>query len=73
VYGPVRTVVWGAGRATSPPTRSFSREAHEKPASDLFYAAREERDDEARKAKQREIVEKYYASKWYPLVRGWLK
>ena len=70
-----RTHGGAGGRGGQPPLppRSFSREAHKKPANDLLYAARQERDDEARKAKQREIVEKYYASKWYPLVKGWLK
>jgi len=48
------------------------RKSHAKPADEVFYAARRLRDKAAREAKYREIVEKYYASKWYALVKGWL-
>ncbi len=48
------------------------REEHAKPAQNLFYEARRERDEAARTAKYREILEKYYASKWWPLVKGWV-
>lgn len=46
---------------------------HTKPANELFWAARRERDDAARKAKYKEIVEKYYASGWWILVKDWVK
>jgi poly(3-hydroxybutyrate) depolymerase len=46
------------------------RNKHKKSADDLFYAARGLRDDAAREAKYQEIVDKYYASKWYQTVKG---
>lgn len=49
------------------------REAHAGPADELFRAARREEDEAVREEKYREIVERYYASKWYPLVRGWVE
>ncbi|MFI5402285.1 MAG: hypothetical protein ACHQ1G_05060 [Planctomycetota bacterium] len=49
------------------------REEHSKPANDLFNAARNERDAGARKAKYKEIVDKYYASSWWILVKDWVK
>jgi len=45
---------------------------HTKPADTLFWAARNENDEAARKAKYREIVDKYYASGWWILVRKWV-
>ncbi|HEX5011307.1 MAG TPA: hypothetical protein VFY71_12995 [Planctomycetota bacterium] len=44
--------------------------AHTKPANDLFWAARGESDEAARKEKYREIFEKYYASTWWIIVRN---
>jgi predicted esterase len=49
------------------------KEAHTKPANELFWAARNERDDAARKSKYKEIVDKYYASSWWILVKDWVK
>jgi predicted esterase len=49
------------------------KEEHTKPANELFWAARNERDEAARKAKYREIVDKYYASGWWILVKDWVK
>ena len=46
---------------------------HSKPANDLFWAARNERDEKTRKAKYQEIVDKYYASSWWILVKDWVK
>jgi predicted esterase len=46
---------------------------HTKPATDLFRAARNERDESARNAKYKEIKEKYYASSWWILVKDWVK
>lgn len=48
------------------------REKHREPANKLFYAARGERDQAAKRRQWKEIVNKYYASKWYLLVKGWL-
>ncbi len=47
------------------------RDAHQKPAEALFYRARGSQDDEQRKKLYREIVEKYYASSFYRLVKSW--
>ena len=47
------------------------REQHADPAQKLFNAARNEKDDDARQGKYAELLERYYASKWYPLVRRW--
>jgi pimeloyl-ACP methyl ester carboxylesterase len=46
---------------------------HTKPADTLWAAARSAPDAETRKAKQREIAEKYYGSSWWILVRDSLK
>ena len=35
-----------------------------------FWAARRIRDKTKQDAKYREIVDKYYASKWYAMVKG---
>ena len=43
---------------------------HTKPATELFNAARNASDPAAKKAKYREIVEKYYASSWWILARN---
>ncbi len=48
------------------------RESHAKPANKVFYAARRIRDKSERNEKYREIVDKYYASKWYQMVKGWI-
>ena len=48
------------------------RDKHKQSADKLFYAARGVRDAAAREAKYQEIVDKYYASKWYQMVKGWL-
>ena len=48
------------------------RAEHEDAADKAFYTARQMDDDDERNAKYTEIVERYYASKWYPLVKGWL-
>jgi len=49
------------------------RDEQAKPANELFYAARNERDQGKKKEMWKQLVEEYYASKWYPLVKGWLK
>jgi hypothetical protein len=49
------------------------REEHTKPANELFYAARREQNEGARKAKYKEIVDNYYASGWWILVKDWVK
>lgn len=49
------------------------RKKHAKPADDLFYAARSETDAGRKREKQQQIVDEYYASKWYKLVRRWLE
>lgn len=49
------------------------RSKHAEPAQKLYYAARRLRDKAEREAKYREIVTRYYASKWYPLVSKWLQ
>ncbi len=49
------------------------RNEHEKPAQNLFFEARRESDTAVRTAKYREILEKYYASKWWPLVTEWVE
>lgn len=43
-----------------------------KPADEAYYSARRMEDDAARQEKYREIVERYYASRWYPVVKPWL-
>ena len=48
------------------------REKHREPADKLFWAARREQDQAAKRRQWKEIVDKYYASKWYVLVKGWL-
>jgi pimeloyl-ACP methyl ester carboxylesterase len=45
------------------------KERHTKPANDLFWAARGASDEDARKAKYKEIAEEYYASTWWIIVR----
>jgi hypothetical protein len=49
------------------------REEHEQPADELFDRARGEQDRARRDELRREIVERYYASKWYKLVQRWLE
>jgi predicted esterase len=48
------------------------RDAHQKPADERFYRARGLEDAQQKKALYREIVEEYYASSWYRLVKRWL-
>ncbi len=48
------------------------RDEHQQPAEERFYRARGSQDDAKRKELYREIVEKYYASSFYRLVKGWL-
>jgi pimeloyl-ACP methyl ester carboxylesterase len=48
------------------------RTQHAGPADEAFYGARREQDPGKREPYYRRIVEQFYASKWYPLVRGWL-
>jgi pimeloyl-ACP methyl ester carboxylesterase len=49
------------------------RDQHEKPASERFWRARELQDKEQKNELYREIVEKYYASSFYRLAKGWVK
>ncbi len=49
------------------------RERQAAPAQELFYAARQEKDDRERMAKYRELLKRYPASKWVPLVQRWVK
>ena len=49
------------------------RDGQAKEANELFYAARNERDPSKKKAMWKRLVDEYYASKWYPLVKGWLE
>ena len=49
------------------------RAKHADPADAAFYAARKEQDETTREAHYHEIVDRWYASKWYPLVKGWLE
>jgi len=49
------------------------RAKHQKPAEERFYRARALDSAEQKQALYREIVEEYYASRWYRLVKGWLK
>ena len=49
------------------------REEHEEPADELFYESRGERDPARRDAMREEIVEKYFASRWYRIVKRWLE
>jgi pimeloyl-ACP methyl ester carboxylesterase len=48
------------------------RDDHQKPAEERFFKARGSQDDEQRKELYREIVEEYYASSYYRLVKGWI-
>ena len=48
------------------------RKKHAKPADELFYAARRIRDEKQRNARLQKILDEYYASKWYEVVKGWL-
>ena len=48
------------------------REEHQKPADDLFWKQRSEQDKEAQEEMRRRIVDEYYASSWYEMVKGWL-
>lgn len=49
------------------------RARQQEKADELFYAARNERDAKKRRGMHEELVEKYYASSWYRLVKGWLE
>jgi predicted esterase len=49
------------------------RAAQQKKGDELFYAARNEGDAAKRKALHEELVRTCYATKWYPLVRSWLR
>jgi len=49
------------------------RDLHEGPADELFWRARGEGDEARRRALYAELVERYYASSYYPLVRGWIE
>ena len=61
--------------AAAPVMRQYAnlRAKHAKPAQELFFRARRERDDAARNRIYREILEKHYASDLYMLVKGWVK
>ncbi|MEQ8765399.1 MAG: hypothetical protein RL885_15805 [Planctomycetota bacterium] len=48
------------------------REKQADAADKLFNAARNEKDDGARQAKYKELLAKYPASKWIPLVQRWV-
>jgi len=47
------------------------RAKHEKPAANFFWKARSEEDPKKRRELSREIVERYYASSFYPIVKQW--
>ncbi|MEM8882910.1 MAG: alpha/beta fold hydrolase [Planctomycetota bacterium] len=66
---------FGLTKSAEPVLAAYAslRKKHEKPANDLFGAARRERDKAARDAKYKEIRDKYYASRWYFLVSRWVK
>ncbi len=49
------------------------RAEHEKPAADLFWKARGEEDAAKKKVMYREILERYYASSFYRMVRRWVQ
>lgn len=48
------------------------RAEHQEPADKLFWGQRSEEDKDEQERMRREIVDKYYASSWYKLVKGWL-
>ncbi len=48
------------------------RDKHQGPADDLFWKQRSEKDKDVQRELREEIVETYYASSWYRLVKGWL-
>lgn len=48
------------------------REEHQGPADDLFWKQRSEQDKDVQREMREELVETYYASSWYALVKGWL-
>jgi pimeloyl-ACP methyl ester carboxylesterase len=48
------------------------RDEQQKPAEERFWRARGLQDDTQRKKLYREIVESYYASSFYRLVKGWI-
>lgn len=48
------------------------REEHQEPADELFWKQRSEQDAEARDEMRRRIIDEYYASSWYEMVKGWL-
>jgi predicted esterase len=48
------------------------RDEHQGPATQRFHRARELEDKQQKNELYREIVEKYYASSWYRLVKGWV-
>lgn len=49
------------------------RDAHQGPATERFERARGLSDAEQKNELYRAIVKEYYASRWYRLVKGWLK
>lgn len=49
------------------------RAKHQGPADELFRRARGLEDDQKKQELWRELVAKYHASRWYPLVKGWLR
>jgi predicted esterase len=48
------------------------RDEHQKPAEERFFKARGSNDDKQRKELYREVVESYYASRYYRLVKDWI-
>ena len=48
------------------------RRVHQGPADELFRKQRQTTDETERDRLRRAIVEDYYASSWYPLVKDWL-
>ncbi|MCZ6689340.1 MAG: alpha/beta hydrolase-fold protein [Planctomycetota bacterium] len=49
------------------------KEKHRKPADELIRKSRQEKDEETRRALWKEVLEKYFATKWYPFVKKWLE
>lgn len=49
------------------------RSEHQEPADDLFWKQRAEKDEAERDRMRRQIVEEFYASSWFEMVKGWLE
>ncbi|MCP3919350.1 MAG: hypothetical protein GY711_27750 [bacterium] len=47
------------------------RDEHEPPAEKAFWAVRRESDDDVRKRKYLEIVDEYYPSSFYKMIKRW--